>query len=250
MLSGFNTNRIATASMVVLAIVVTHLTGPQSVAAKPSPDETQADDETPKTEPKEKDKKKSQKTPALAFKMKDIDGKARDLRQYHGNVVLMVNVASQCGLTPHYEGLQALYESHKDRGFVILGFPANNFGKQEPGTNKEIKTFCKKNFGVTFPMFAKVSVQGDEQCDLYKYLTNKKAGHDHGGEIKWNFTKILVDRNGRVVDRFSPPTKPDDAKMVASIKKQLETKIPKDSALAKQRKQKDKEDQKKKPKTS
>lgn len=202
-----------------------------------------------KDEPKSDEKKKEKATPmpALSFEMKDIDGKTQDLRQYHGNVILMVNVASKCGFTPQYEGLQKLYERYKDRGFVILGFPANNFGKQEPGTNEEIKSFCKKNFGVSFPMFAKVSVKGDDQCPLYKYLTDKKADHKQGGSIKWNFTKILVDRNGNVVDRFSPMTKPDSKKMDSAIEKQLNVEIPKDSALDKQRKQGKKE--KPKPKS-
>lgn len=225
-----------------------------SVASHPSLAAYLTAPETPpkseeKDEPKSDDKEKEKVTPmpALAFEMKDIDGKMQDLRQYHGNVVLMVNVASECGLTPHYEGLQKLYEQYKDRGFVILGFPANNFGKQEPGTNEEIKSFCKKNYGVSFPIFAKVSVKGDDQCPLYKYLTDKKADHKHGGSIKWNFSKILVDRNGHVVDRFAPPTKPDAKKLVTAVEKQLEVEIPKDSALDKQRKEE--KEEKPKPKS-
>jgi len=119
--------------------------------------------------------------PALQFKMDDIEGKEQDLRQYHGNVILMVNVASKCGLTPQYDELQKLYDKYHDQGFEILGFPANNFLGQEPGSDEEIKQFCRKNYGVTFPMFSKISVKGKDKCDLYKYLTDKKADHEHGG---------------------------------------------------------------------
>ena len=181
------------------------------------------------------------KMPALSFKMKDIDGKKRDLRRHYGEVVLMVNVASKCGLTPHYEGLQKLYERYKDRGLVVLGFPANNFGKQEPGTNKEIKAFCTSKFQVSFPMFAKVSVEGDDICRLYRYLTDEKAEHGHGGEIPWNFTKILVNRKGEVAARFGPRTKPEDEKLVAAIEGELKDAAPKDSPFARKAKKKARE---------
>ncbi|MCB9858243.1 MAG: glutathione peroxidase [Phycisphaerales bacterium] len=185
--------------------------------------------------------------PALEFKMKDINGKEQDLRQYQGNVVLMVNVASKCGLTPQYEGLEEVFKKYKDRGFVILGFPANNFLRQEPGSDEEIKAFCKKNYGVTFPMFSKVSVKGKDKCDLYAYLTNKKADHKFGGSIEWNFAKFIIDRDGRIAHRFSPRTTPDDKEFVAAIEKELEKAIPEDSPLAKRRAE-EKKDKKPAPK--
>ncbi|MFQ5429063.1 MAG: glutathione peroxidase [Phycisphaerae bacterium] len=176
------------------------------------------------------------KTPALAFTMKDIDGKEQDLRQYYGHVVLMVNTASQCGLTPQYEGLEALYEKYRDKGLVVLAFPANNFGRQEPGPNEQIKAFCSKRFHITFPLFGKVSVKGPDICALYRYLTDEKAGHRHGGAIPWNFTKFLIDRKGRVADRFDPRTTPDNPKLIEAIEKRLSAAVPKDSPLAKKKK--------------
>lgn len=201
---------------------------------KPTP-ETPSNDKPNPTETKAK-------MPALAFKMKDINGNEQDLRQYQGNVVLMVNVASKCGLTPQYEGLQKLYDKYKDRGFVILGFPANNFLKQEPGTEDEIKAFCKKNYGVTFPMFSKISVKGKDQCELYAYLTNKKADHKHGGKIEWNFAKFLINRDGTIADRFSPRTEPGDDALIAAVEKELKAEIPADSALGKKRAEEKKKD--------
>ncbi|MCA9254275.1 MAG: glutathione peroxidase [Phycisphaerales bacterium] len=186
--------------------------------------------------------------PALAFTMKDINGKDQDLRQYQGNVVLMVNVASKCGLTPQYEGLEKLYETYKDRGFVILGFPANNFLRQEPGTDEEIKTFCTKNYGVTFPMFSKISVKGKDKCDLYSYLTDKKADHKYGGAIEWNFGKFLVDRDGRIANRFSPRTAPDDKALLAALESELKKPIPEDSALARKLAEEKKKEKKPAPK--
>lgn len=154
------------------------------------------------------------------FTLPSIDGKPMPLADFKGKVVLMVNVASQCGYTPQYSGLEALYEKYKDQGFVILGFPANNFGAQEPGTNEEIKTFCTRKYNVTFPMYAKVSVKGTDQTPLYQYLT-KEADPTHTGDIKWNFTKFLVDRNGKVVQRFEPAVTPDDPQVVSAIEKLL-----------------------------
>lgn len=183
-------------------------------------------------------KEKAVKTPALRFKMKDIDGKRQSLRQYHGNVVLMVNTASRCGLTPQYEGLEKVYEKYAKKGFVILAFPANNFGKQEPGPNDEIKQFCESKYSVTFPLFGKVSVKGSDICDLYQYLTDKKADHKQGGEIPWNFTKFLVNREGEVVARFGPRTTPEDPKLTEAIEKQLAVAVPEDSPLSKKRKKK------------
>jgi len=150
------------------------------------------------------------------FTLPSIDGKPTALSSFKGKVILMVNVASKCGYTPQYTALEALYEKYKDRGFVILGFPANNFGGQEPGTNEEIKTFCSTKYDVTFPLYAKVSVKGDDTTPLYQYLT-KEANPSVAGDIKWNFTKFLVDRNGQVVQRFEPAVKPDAPEVVAAI---------------------------------
>src|SRR5256885_7809026 len=135
----------------------------------------------------------------LDFRMRDIDGKDVKLKKYKGNVLLVVNVASKCGYTPQYEGLQSTYTKYKDKGFYVLGFPANNFGSQEPGTETEIKEFCTSKYHVTFPMFAKISVKGEDQDPLYKFLTSKETDPDFAGDITWNFNKFLVDRSGKVV---------------------------------------------------
>jgi glutathione peroxidase len=154
------------------------------------------------------------------FTLNSIDGTPAPLANYKGKVVLVVNVASQCGYTPQYSALEATYEKYKDQGFVILGFPANNFGAQEPGTNEEIKTFCTRKYSVTFPMYSKLSVKGTDQSPLYAYLT-KETGKGITGDIKWNFTKFLVDRNGNVVQRFEPAVTPDSKEVVSAIEKQL-----------------------------
>jgi glutathione peroxidase len=154
------------------------------------------------------------------FTLPSIDGKPMPLADYKGKVILVVNVASRCGFTPQYTALESIYEKYKDQGFVILGFPANNFGGQEPGTNAEIKTFCSAKYNVTFPLYGKVSVKGDDQTPLYKYLTTS-ANPALTGDIKWNFTKFLVDRKGNVVQRFEPQTTPDSPEMVAAIEKSL-----------------------------
>jgi glutathione peroxidase len=154
------------------------------------------------------------------FTLNSIDGKPAPLADYKGKVVLLVNVASQCGYTPQYSALESIYEKYKDQGFVILGFPANNFGAQEPGTNEEIKTFCTRKYSVTFPMYAKISVKGADQAPLYAYLTKDTAA-GISGEIKWNFTKFLVDRNGNVVQRFEPAVTPDSKDVTGAIEKQL-----------------------------
>src|SRR6266550_1418213 len=153
------------------------------------------------------------------FTLTSIDGKPAPLADYKGKVVLMVNVASQCGYTPQYTALEAIYEKYKDQGFVILGFPANNFGAQEPGSNEEIKTFCTRKYSVTFPMYSKVSVKGADQAPLYSYLT-KDTGPGLSGDIKWNFTKFLVDRNGNVVQRFESAVAPDSEEVTSGIEKQ------------------------------
>jgi glutathione peroxidase len=156
------------------------------------------------------------------FGLIGIDGQPLPLNYQRGKVLLIVNVASQCGYTPQYSGLEALYEKYKDQGFVVLGFPANDFGGQEPGTNQEIKTFCNRKYNVTFPMYSKISVKGRDEAALYKYLI--KEDPTHSGDIKWNFTKFLVDRNGKVIQRFEPAVTPEDPQMVASIEKALQEK--------------------------
>jgi glutathione peroxidase len=157
----------------------------------------------------------------LDFKMRDIDGKDVRLKKYKGNVILVVNVASKCGYTPQYQGLQSTYVKYKDKGFVTLGFPANNFNGQEPGTEKEIKEFCESKFGVTFPMFAKISVKGDDIDPLYKFLTSKETNPNFAGAITWNFNKFLVDRRGKVVARFTSKQAPDGPEVTAAIEKYL-----------------------------
>jgi len=147
----------------------------------------------------------------LNFKMKAIDGKEVDLSQYQGKVVLFVNVASQCGYTKQYKGLQELHDKYAKEGLVIIGVPANEFGEQEPGSDAEIAKFCSSKYGVTFPMLAKVStVLGDDKVPLYKHLTSKETDPKFAGEIKWNFTKFLIGRDGKVIKRYAPQTKPEE----------------------------------------
>ena len=191
---------------------------------------------------KKKDKEEKPPMPALSFKMKDIDGAKQDLRQYYGQVVLMVNVASECGLTPQYADLQKLYEKYRDQGFVVLGFPANEFGRQEPGSDSQIREFCTSRFDVTFPMFSKVVVKGEGICDLYEYLTDTEAKHDKGGEIEWNFAKFLVNRRGEVVERFHPRKGPMDAEVVAAVERLLKEAPDADSPWAKAKKKREVEE--------
>ena len=155
------------------------------------------------------------------FTLNSIDGRPTPLERYKGMVVLIVNVASRCGFTPQYAGLEALYKEYKDRGFVVLGFPANNFLWQEPSSDAEIKAFCATRYAVTFPMFAKVSVRGRNKTPLYRFLTDKKADPSTGGEIGWNFTKFLADRGGKVVARFSPRVTPESLELVEAIEAAL-----------------------------
>jgi glutathione peroxidase len=159
----------------------------------------------------------------LNFVVKDIDGKDQDLSQYKGKVIMIVNVASRCGFTPQYEQLEAVYKKYADRGLVILGFPANNFKGQEPGSDEQIKQFCTSKYDVTFPMMSKVSVAGEDKAPVYKFLTEKPTAGDFAGEIGWNFNKFLIDRNGNVIARYNSRTKPDDAKVTGEIEKALET---------------------------
>jgi len=158
---------------------------------------------------------------ALSFTVNNIDGEEVELSKYKGKVVVMVNVASKCGLTPQYETLQKLYTDHKDDGLVILGFPCNQFGKQEPGSEDEIKSFCQKNYGVEFDMFSKVDVNGDDAAPLYKHLTAQETNPKGAGAVKWNFEKFVVGRDGKLAGRFGPRVKPDSEEFKAFLAKQL-----------------------------
>ncbi len=152
----------------------------------------------------------------------DIDGNVVNLGKYKDHVVMFVNTASKCGYTPQYEGLQNIYDKYKDRGFVILGFPANNFGGQEPGTNEEIKDFCTLRYKVTFPMFAKISVKGDDQHELYQYLTKSEENTSLAGEITWNFNKFLADSEGNLIARFSSKDTPESEEVTGAIETALQ----------------------------
>jgi glutathione peroxidase len=149
-------------------------------------------------------------TSVYDFSATSIDGKARKLADYQGKVLLVVNTASKCGFTPQYAGLEAIYKQYKDRGFAVLGFPSNQFGAQEPGPDDQIAEFCEMNYGVSFPMFSKVDVNGDNAHPLFKHLTAAKKGLLGSEAIKWNFTKFLIGKDGRVIDRYAPTTKPED----------------------------------------
>ena len=155
------------------------------------------------------------------YTLNTIDGQPAPLSAYKGKVVMLVNVASRCGFTPQYTALETIYEKYKDRGFVIVGIPANNFGAQEPGTNQEIKTFCQSKYNVTFPMMSKVSVKGDDKTPLYQYLTDKTANPKTGGDIQWNFTKFLVGPDGQIITRFEPKVTPDSPEVTAAIESAL-----------------------------
>ena len=158
------------------------------------------------------------------FTMDALNGTPTPLASFKGKVLLVVNVASQCGYTYQYEGLQALYMKYKDQGLVVAGFPANNFGAQEPGSNAEIGAFCKSKFGVTFPMFSKISVKGSDKAPLYQFLTDTNANPKTGGEIPWNFTKYLVDRDGKVLARVDAPVEPGSKELTSAIEAALKNK--------------------------
>lgn len=159
--------------------------------------------------------------PIYDFTVQTIQGVEESLQQYKGKVLLIVNVASKCGFTPQYKGLQALYEEYKEKGFMVLGFPCNQFMGQEPGTDEEIASFCELNYGVTFPMFAKIDVNGEKAHPLYRYLSEQVPGLLGSQAIKWNFTKFLIDRNGTVLKRYAPQVSPADLK--ADIEEALRT---------------------------
>jgi glutathione peroxidase len=158
----------------------------------------------------------------LQGKMTSLTGQEVDLSQYQGNVLLVVNVASECGYTPQYKGLQALYYTYGPSGFMVLGFPCNQFGHQEPGSSEQIAQFCQKNYGVTFDMFEKVDVNGKNQCDLYKHLTSADANAKHSGPIRWNFEKFLIARDGTVVARFGSSVAPESKALVEAIEREIE----------------------------
>lgn len=187
-------------------------------------------DAKPSAEPSRAEKPNSTGTPITAasasspldFTLRDIDGNEVALSKFKGKVVLLVNVASKCGLTPQYEQLQQLYDDYAGKGLAILAFPANNFGAQEPGTNEEIKSFCKTKFRIGFDLFEKISVKGDDTHELYRFLTSKEKNEKLGGEVKWNFTKFLVGRDGKLIERFEPKVKPDDAKVTKAIRDALD----------------------------
>src|SRR5579864_3830650 len=155
------------------------------------------------------------------YALNTIDGQPAPLSAYKGKVVMLVNVASRCGFTPQYTALEAIYEKYKDRGFVIVGIPANNFGAQEPGTNQEIKTFCQSKYNVKFPMMSKVSVKGDDKTPLYQFLTDKAANPKTGGDIQWNFTKFLVGPDGQILARFEPKVTLDSPEVTSAIENAL-----------------------------
>ena len=155
------------------------------------------------------------------FKMNSIDGAPVNLSSYKGKVVLLVNVASKCGYTPQYTGLESLYRKYKDQGFVIVGVPANNFGAQEPGSNEEIKQFCTRKYDVTFPMMSKVSVKGTDIDPLYQFLTDKSANPSTGGDVKWNFTKFLIGKDGKILARFESAVAPESPELTSAVEHAL-----------------------------
>lgn len=157
----------------------------------------------------------------LNFKMKSLTGQEMNLADYKGKVVLFVNVASKCGYTPQYKGLEELHEKYAKDGLVVIGVPANEFGKQEPGTDSQIAEFCSATYGVKFPMLSKVVVKGEGQTPLYKYLTSKDTDPKFAGPIKWNFTKFLIGRDGQIVARFEPAVKPESEQMTKAIETEL-----------------------------
>ena len=165
---------------------------------------------------------KGKVSPVLSHKMESLDGREVDLSKYQGKVLLIVNVASRCGATPQYAPLQKLHEKYKDQGFAVLGFPCNQFGKQEPGTAVQIQEFCESNYGVTFDMFAKIDVNGESRAPLYAHLTSEKVvGKEDAGDVKWNFEKFLIGRDGKVVKRYRTKVQPDSKDVVAAIEAEL-----------------------------
>jgi glutathione peroxidase len=167
------------------------------------------------------------RTGVLSHTVKNIDGKKVPLSRYRGKVLLIVNTASKCGNTPQYASLEKLYQTHKGQGLRILAFPANNFGQQEPGSDKEIKFFCSQNYKTTFDLFSKVSVKGEDQAPLYRFLTDKNTNPKYGGDVEWNFAKFLIGRDGQVVGRFPAGKDPLSDDVVAAIRAELKKPAPK-----------------------
>jgi glutathione peroxidase len=161
--------------------------------------------------------KTMEKSSIYDFKVKDLSGNDFDFATLKGKKIMIVNTASECGLTPQYEQLQSIYNKYNDRNFVIIGFPANNFGAQEPGTNEEIGVFCKKNYGVTFPIMGKISVKGDDMHEIYQFLTQKSKNGFADSNVEWNFQKYLIDENGHLFNVISPRTLPNDREIITWI---------------------------------
>jgi glutathione peroxidase len=161
--------------------------------------------------------------PVYSFKLRTIDGDSTTLAPFKGKVLLLVNVASACGFTPQYAALESVYEKYKDKGLVIVGLPANNFANQESGSEAEIKKFCNNKYHVTFPMMSKISVLGENKAPLYSYLTDKSTDPQFAGDIKWNFTKFLIGRDGKPVNRFEPKVTPDSPEMISAIETALKS---------------------------
>lgn len=178
---------------------------------------SQAQAQTSKNKLSKKDKTMAKEN-IYQFKVQDLSGDTFDFASLKGKKVMIVNTASKCGLTPQYKDLEAIYKEYKDKGFVIVGFPANNFASQEPGTNKEIETFCQQNYGVTFPMMDKVSVKGDDMCEVYKFLTQKSKNGLQDSEVEWNFQKYLINEKGELVKVIKPRTLPTDPEVINWIK--------------------------------
>ena len=173
--------------------------------------------QTNKTKTPKTDKVMTKET-IYQFKVEDLSGNSFDFASLKGKKVMIVNTASKCGLTPQYKDLEAIYKEYKDKGFVIVGFPANNFASQEPGTNEEIGAFCQQNYGVTFPMMDKVSVKGDDMCEVYKFLTQKSKNGLQDSEVEWNFQKYLINEKGELVKVIKPKTSPTDPEVINWIK--------------------------------
>lgn len=209
------------AAMLIAGIVASAAAQSTNPAPEKNDEQQAKTEDTPQEQPAMTAEKA---TGPLDFSMTNIEGKDVPLTQYKGKVVLIVNVASRCGLTPQYEQLQELHDKYAEQGLAILAFPANDFMKQEPGTNLEIKQFCQTRFGVEFDLFAKIAVRGKDMHELYKFLTSKKLNEKFGGPIKWNFTKFLIDRDGKVVNRFEPRVKPDAPEAIAAIEAALAAK--------------------------
>ncbi len=205
-----------------LAALTIFITGCASVSGQRAPDEGRHESAPePGRNGKEHPVVVEKAATPLDLTVQDMKGNDVLMSRYRGKVVMIVNVASKCGFTNQYGDLQRLHERYAADGLAILGFPANNFLWQEPGTNDRIMRFCSTTYGVTFDMFAKVSVKGRKQCDLYRWLTSKTANPAFGGEIKWNFTKFLLDRTGKVIGRFEPRTRPDDPAVISAIEAAL-----------------------------